>query len=96
MTRPTGPPPGPGDLPAAGGANPIEAACARPSDLNEILYILQEAARWRASRGIDQWEPVTFSRRRISDRIERGEAHLFLSGGRPVGFMVLQWSDEEV
>jgi GNAT superfamily N-acetyltransferase len=68
---------------------------ARASDLDEILSIL-EAARWLASRGIDQWEPRTFSRRRLSDRIERGEAHLFLSGGRPVRFMVLQWSDEEV
>ena len=80
MTRPTGPPPGPGDLPAAGGANPIEAVRARrPSDLDEILSILEEAARWLASRGIAQWEPGTFSRRRISERIGRGEAHLFLS-----------------
>ena len=78
------------------GAGRVEAVRARPSDLNEILSILEEAAGWLASRGIDQWGPGTFSRRLIAGRIERGEAHLFFSGDRPAGFMVLQWSDEEV
>ena len=73
----------------------IEAVRARPSDLGSVLSILEGAARWLASRGIRQWEPGTFSRERLRDRIERGEMYLFVLDGRPVGTMALQWSDEE-
>lgn len=73
----------------------IEAVQARNPDLDAILSILEEAARWLASRGIEQWGPGTFSRERLGDRIERGEMYLFRLNGRPVGTMALQWSDEE-
>ncbi len=73
----------------------IEAVRARPSDLGTVLSILEEAARWLASRGIRQWLPGTFSCERIGFRIGRGEVYLFVLGGRSVGTMVLQWSDEE-
>lgn len=49
--------------------------------------------------GIRQWGPGTFSRERIGNRIGnrigRGEAHLFVLGGRAAGTMALRWSDEE-
>ncbi len=73
----------------------IEAVRARPCDLGTVLSILEEAARWLASRGIRQWGPGTFSRERLCDRIERGEMYLFVLDGRTVGTMALQWSDEE-
>ena len=73
----------------------IEAVRARPSDLGTVLSILEEAALWLASRGIRQWLPGTFCRERIGSRIGRGEVYLFVLGGRSVGSMVLQWSDEE-
>ena len=73
----------------------IEAVRARPSDLGAVLSILEEAARWLASRGIRQWGPGTHSRGLLASRIGRGEVYLFVLGGRAVGTMVLQWSDEE-
>ena len=68
---------------------------ARASDLDTVLSILEEAAGWLVSRGIDQWQPGSFSRRRIADRIERGEMYLAEVGGQSVGTLALQWSDEE-
>ena len=76
-------------------AGRIEAVQARTADLETVLSILEGAARWLASRGIAQWGPGTFSRRGIVDRVERGEVYLFRLDGRPVGTLVLQWSDEE-
>jgi GNAT superfamily N-acetyltransferase len=60
-----------------------------------VLSILEEAAQWLVYRGIDQWQPGSFSRRRIADRIERGEMYLAELRGRAVGTLALQWSDEE-
>ena len=74
----------------------IEARRARPSDLDTVVSILEEAARWLATRGIRQWEPGSFSRRDVERRIERDEAFVFRVSGRVVGCVVLQWSDEEV
>ncbi len=68
---------------------------ARENDLDTVLSILEEAARWLISRGIDQWQPGSFSRQRIADRIEREEMYLAELGGRPAGTLALQWSDEE-
>jgi len=74
----------------------IRVVQARASDLDTVLSILEEAAQWLVSRGIDQWQPGSFSRQRIADRIERGEMYLAELGGRPVGTLALQWSDEEI
>ena len=60
-----------------------------------MLSILEEAAQWLVYLGIDQWQPGSFSRRRIADRIERGEMYLAQLRGRAVGTLALQWSDEE-
>ena len=73
----------------------VEMVRAETSDLDTVLSILEEAACWLASRGIDQWRPGTFSRERIADRIGRGEVYLAALGGRAIGNVVLQWSDEE-
>lgn len=76
-------------------AERIEAIPARTPDLETVLSILEGAARWLASRGIDQWGPESSPRQRIVDCVERGEVYLFRVDGRPVGTLVLQWSDEE-
>lgn len=78
-----------------GSRTDVEMVRAETSDLDTVLSILEEAARWLASRGIDQWRPGTFSEERIADRIGRGEVYLAVLGGRAVGNVVLQWSDEE-
>ena len=68
---------------------------ARPGDLDTVLSILEGAARWLVSRGIDQWRPGSFSRQRIADRIMCGELNLAELGRQAIGTLSLQWSDEE-
>lgn len=65
-------------------------------DVDTALSILEEAARWLTSRGIDQWSPGSFPRRRILGRIERREMYLAELDGQTFGTLALQWSDEEV
>ena len=59
------------------------------SDLDTVLSILEEAALWLVRRGIDRWEPGSFSRRRIADRIGRGEMYLARSAGQTFGTFAL-------
>lgn len=73
----------------------IEVVPAKPADIEAVLSILEEAARWLASRGIDQWRLGSSPRDRVVNRIERGEVYLAVIDGRPIGSLVLQWSDEE-
>lgn len=74
----------------------IEVVQAGASDLGTVLSILEEAARWTSHRGIEGWQPGSFSRRRIADRIERGEMYLAATSGQTFGTFALQWSDAEV
>ena len=76
-------------------AGRVEAVQARAPDLETVLSILDGAALWLASRGIEQWGPGSSPRRRIVDRMKNGEVYLFRLDGWPVGTLVLQWSDEE-
>jgi ribosomal protein S18 acetylase RimI-like enzyme len=85
-----------GEARTRGSDGGIEVVRAGGSDLDTVLSILEEAARWLVCRGIDQWEPGSFSRRRIADRIERGEMYVARLAGRTFGTFALQWSDEEV
>lgn len=73
----------------------IRRVRAEKADLDPVLSILDEAARWLASRGIEQWKPGTFRRQRIAGRIESGEMYLAELDGRYVGTLALQWADEE-
>jgi ribosomal protein S18 acetylase RimI-like enzyme len=77
------------------GFEDLEVREAGSADLDVVLSILEEAARWLVCRGIDQWRPGSFSRQRIAARIERGEMYLAELAGYPVGTFALQWSDEE-
>ena len=73
----------------------IRIVRARASELDTVLSILEEAAQWLVSTGIEGWQPGSFSRQRIADRIEREEMYLAEVGGRSAGTLALQWSDEE-
>ena len=68
----------------------------RASDLDTVLSILEEAARWIVSRSLEGWQPGSFSRQRLAARIERGEMYLAALDGETFGTFALQWSDEEV
>lgn len=71
----------------------ISIGRAGPTDLDTVLGILEDAARWLTSRGIDQWRPGSFDRRALADRAGRGELYLARVDGRPAGTLTLQTSD---
>jgi ribosomal protein S18 acetylase RimI-like enzyme len=70
----------------------LDVRPARPEDVEEIVDILSEAARWLLARGIRQW-PDPFPGDRIAGPVERGAFHLALLGSETVGTLALLWSD---
>jgi ribosomal protein S18 acetylase RimI-like enzyme len=73
----------------------LEMRQARLADLDVVVSMLEEAARWMVRRGIEGWTPDGFSRERIAVLIESGEMYLAGLDGRPAGTFALQWSDRE-
>jgi GNAT superfamily N-acetyltransferase len=59
-----------------------------------VLDILNEAARWLASRGINQWSVDGFPCDLIVGGISRGEVYVARCDRRSVGTFTLQWSDD--
>jgi GNAT superfamily N-acetyltransferase len=70
----------------------LEVFRARRRDLDEIVGILSEAARWLLGRGIRQW-PDPFPRDRVARVLERGEFYLARVDGEAVGTVALLWQD---
>lgn len=66
---------------------------ASPSDLGEVLDVLEEAARWLLSRGIRQW-PARFPKEPIARSIEIDEVFLACERGRAVATLTLQSQDD--
>ena len=58
------------------------------ADLPDVLALLNDAAAWLRSRGLDQW-PHGFSAARIGPMIARGEVWLAREGGRAVGTVTI-------
>jgi len=81
--------------PIASAIGSVEFCAATPADLDDVLDILLESARWLASRGINQWPVAGFPRELIADQISRGEVYVARREQRAVGTFTLQWSDEE-
>ena len=76
----------------------IELVRAQPPDLDTVVDILEEAASWLASRGIEQWLPGSFLGPRydsIADQVNHGEVYLAVLDGKPVGTLTLQWQDKK-
>lgn len=71
----------------------MEIRAATAADLDDVLDILNEAARWLASRGINQWRIDGFPRQLIAGDIARGEVYIAIRDRCAVGTFTLQWSD---
>jgi GNAT superfamily N-acetyltransferase len=67
---------------------------ATPADIDDVLDILDEAARWLSSRGIKQWPTDGFPRDLIAGDIAHGEVYVARRDRRAVGTFTLQWKDE--
>lgn len=81
--------------PIASAIGSVEIYLAAPADLDDVLDILLESARWLASRGINQWPVAGFPRDLVADQISRGEVYIARRDRLAVGTLTLQWSDEE-
>ncbi len=79
--------------PIATAIGSVDIALAGPADLDDVLDILNETARWLTSRGINQWVDG-FPRRLIAADISRGQVYLARRERRAVGTFTLLWSDE--
>jgi GNAT superfamily N-acetyltransferase len=76
----------------------IKLVQAQSSELDTVIDILEEAASWLASRGIEQWLPGAFLGPRygsIAEQVNRGEVYLAILDGKPVGTLTLQWQDKK-
>ncbi len=71
----------------------IQIVKAEAEELETVLEILKEAANWLLSRGIDQWQPDSFSRDSIAERIRLGEVYLAKQNQQSIATITLQWSD---
>jgi ribosomal protein S18 acetylase RimI-like enzyme len=79
--------------PIATAIGPVDIVLAGPADLDDVLEVLNETARWLTSRGINQWVDG-FPRQLVAADISRGEVYLARRERRAVGTFTLQWSDE--
>src|SRR5205085_4420393 len=77
----------------------IDIVQAQASELDVVLDILEEAAAWVTSKGIDQWRPGSFIGPRyqsIADQVKRGEVYLAKHDGEPIATLTLQWEDKRM
>lgn len=65
----------------------------RAEDLETVLEILENAARWMVSNGWEGRKPGSFSRQSILQQLEREEVFLGKIDGETVGTITLQWID---
>ena len=70
----------------------LDVRRAEPDDLDDVVAILSEAARWLLGRGIEQWlDP--FPRDRVERLVERGEFYVARVDGKAVATLALLWDD---
>ena len=62
--------------PIATAIGSVEITLAVSADIDDVLDVLNEAARWLASRGINQWRVDGFPRELIAGDIARGEVYV--------------------
>jgi GNAT superfamily N-acetyltransferase len=62
---------------------------ATTADLQVVLDLLAQSARWMHEQGWDAWPPGGFPAERITPGLEEGTVWLMLMGGQPVGTLAL-------
>jgi GNAT superfamily N-acetyltransferase len=73
----------------------MEVRLAGPGDVDPVVSILEEAAAWLRSRGIDQW-PAVFRREFVADHVGRREVYLAWAGAEAAATLSLQAADPEM
>jgi len=80
--------------PIATAIGSVDIVLAVRDDIDDVLEILDEAARWLASRGVNQWPTDGFPRELIAGDIARGEVYIAPRDRRAVGTFTLLWNDD--
>jgi ribosomal protein S18 acetylase RimI-like enzyme len=70
----------------------LEVRRAEPEELETVVGILSECARWLLGRGIRQW-PDPFPAGRVAELLEGGAFHVARLDGEVVATFALLWSD---
>ena len=67
---------------------------AEPSELDDVLEILEEAARWLNARGFESyWKSSPSFRQALKENIEQGDVYMVKDTQGTIGTITLQWSD---
>jgi GNAT superfamily N-acetyltransferase len=74
----------------------ISVMRARPGEVDAVVALLDEAARWHLARGIEQWRPGMFPADFIASAVERGEVHVARRDSAIVGTMTVLWIDPAI
>ena len=71
---------------------------AAPEDFEVLHSIMLDAARWLASRGIDQWTWVErpFGMKFLRERLQNAELYLAFIEDEPVATLSVQWEDDDI
>lgn len=70
----------------------VQMRQAGPGDVGAVLAVLDEACRWLAGRGVEQW-PVAFSPEWIEPGLGAGQVWLAQRAGAVLGTITVQWDD---
>lgn len=79
-------------MPTDRGDGAIEFLMASPSQLDDVLTILDEAARWLQARGVSQW-PSRFEPSWVEGALGRGETWLVRVGATTSATVTLDLAD---
>jgi GNAT superfamily N-acetyltransferase len=71
---------------------PVRIRRAEPDEGPVVLGVLDDAARWLAARGVEQW-PAAFRAEWIEPALGSGEVWLAERAGAAIATVTLQWSD---
>jgi GNAT superfamily N-acetyltransferase len=72
--------------------NRLTLESATPTEVGDVLTVLDEAAAWLRDSGVDQW-PDRFEAAWVEPAIERGETWLARLDGVVAGTITLDWDD---
>ncbi len=73
-------------------SSPVNLRPATLADAEMIIAMLNNAARWLDSKGVDQW-PSPFPDEIVRASVERGDSYVALLEDQPVGSVAVYWDD---
>jgi N-acetylglutamate synthase-like GNAT family acetyltransferase len=73
----------------------VELEVAVPRDVEALVGLRDDAARWLLRHGIEQWRPGEFTAERMSAWVGRGHVHVLRERGRIAACVAILWEDPD-